>query len=131
MRITSKKISFKLAKQSDLNLLKSWFNKSHVKEFWDNSNEMWENVESFLNGNKILYDYWIGLYENLSFSLVITSDASETDPSAPGSDNHLQSWIEPNEKVWTIDFMIGEEAYLGKGLSYLTLIKFTDRKSVV
>lgn len=50
-----KKISFRKAIKSDQKLLKNWFNKSHVKEFWDNSSEMWGTVESYLNGHKILY----------------------------------------------------------------------------
>jgi aminoglycoside 6'-N-acetyltransferase len=101
--------------------------KSHVQEFWDNSPEMWQNVISYLNGNKILYDYWIGLFENISYCLIITSDANDDDhTNAPGSDNHLPPYINPQEKTLTIDFMIGEEAFLGRGLSYLSLNKFTD-----
>lgn len=125
------KITFRKAVKSDQDLLKKWFNKPHVKEFWDNSAEMWENVESYLNGHKVLYDYWIGLFEKEPYCLIITSDASENDPSAPGSDNHFLQWIEPQGKTWTIDFMIGEESFLGKGLSYLTLSKFTETQEDV
>lgn len=81
------KITFRKAIKSDEKLIKSWFNKPHVKDFWDNSDEMWQNVLEYLNGNKMLYDYWIGLFENRPYSLIITSDASENDPNAPGSDN--------------------------------------------
>lgn len=122
-----KKITFRKAQRSDQKLLKNWFNKPHVQEFWDNSPEMWQNVISYLNGNKILYDYWIGLFENMPYCLILTSDATNDDhPNAPGSDNHLLPYINPQEKTLTIDFMIGEEAFLGRGLSYITLNKFTD-----
>lgn len=131
MANNSKKIFFRAAKKADLELLRAWFNKSHVKKYWDNSTEMWENVESYLSGNKVLYDYWIGLYENISFSLIITSDASENDPEAPGCNNSLLPFVEPIGKTWTIDFMIGEEAFLGKGLSYLTLNEFTENQEEV
>jgi RimJ/RimL family protein N-acetyltransferase len=125
------KISFRKAAKNDLELLKAWFNKPHVKEFWDNSKEMWENVESYLNGHKVLYDYWIGLFEKAPFCLIITSDASEKDLSekdlnAPGSDNNFLPYLEPHGKTWTIDFMIGEESFLGRGLSHIALLKFTD-----
>lgn len=124
--IDFKKISFRKAAKSDQELLKSWFNKPHVKKFWDNSSEMWENVVSNLNGKKILYDYWIGFFEKEPFCLIITSDASEYDPNAPGSENILLPYIEPKGKTWTIDFMIGEESFLRRGLSYITLNKFTE-----
>lgn len=120
------KISFKKATQSDEKLLEKWFQESHVKEHWDNSPEMWENLLSYLKGKKVLYDYWIGLFENTPFCLFITSDASENEPNAPGSENYLLSYINSNDKNWTIDFMIGEEKFLNKGLSYLALQKFTD-----
>lgn len=129
--IDIKSISFRKLKKSDSELLKSWFNKSHVKEFWDNSSEMWENVESYLNGHKILYDYWIGFFDKDPFCLIITSDASENDPNAPGSDNCFLPWIEPQGKTWTIDFMIGEESFLGRGLSYQALCKFTEEQKEV
>jgi RimJ/RimL family protein N-acetyltransferase len=122
-----KKITFRKAQKFDEKLLKIWFNKPHVQEFWDNSPEMWQNVISYLNGNKILYDYWIGSFENMPYCLIITSDATDNERSnAPGLDNHLLPYIDPQEKTLTIDFMIGEEAFLEKGLSYLTLNKFTD-----
>ena len=130
-KIDEKKITFRKAIKSDKDLLKNWFNKPHVQKFWDNSPEMWENVESYLNGKKVLYDYWIGSFEKAPFCLIITSDASEYDPNAPGSENILLPCIDPKEKTWTIDFMIGEESFLGKGLSYLSLCKFTEDQNDV
>lgn len=124
-------ISFRGAVKSDEDLLLSWFNKSHVKEFWDNSSERWENVESYLKGNKILYDYHIGLFDGYPYCLIITSDASESAGDAPGFDNDFLPYIELDGKTWTIDFMIGEENFLGRGLSYLTLKKFTENQEGV
>ena len=92
---------------------------------------MWQNVLSYLNDDKILYDYWIGLFENDPYCLIITSDASENNPMAPGSDNHFLPYIETNGKTLTIDFMIGDESFLKKGLSYLTLNKFTETQKDV
>ena len=130
--LEQKVISFNKACKADTNLLKQWFQKPHVQKFWDNSPEMWQNVESYLNGHKVLYDYWIGSLAGQPFCLVITSDASdddsETDSAAPGSDNSLQEYCEPHGKTWTVDFMIGEEAFLGKGLSYLALKAFMQQQ---
>ena len=123
-------ITFRKAIKSDEDLLKKWFQKPHVQEFWDNSPEMWQNVESYLNGNKVLYDYWIGSLGDEPFCLVITSENDpdapglENDPNVPGSENHLLPYLEPQGQTWTIDFMIGEEAFLGKGLSHGALREF-------
>lgn len=126
MKSNLEKISFRKAVRSDLPLLKSWFDKPHVKEFWDISPEMWENVDSYLNEHKVLYDYWIGSLGGIPYCLIITSDAKEMEPSAPGSDNRFLPWLEADGLNWTIDFMIGEEVYLGKGLSFLSLEAFTQ-----
>ena len=122
-------ILFRKAGKNDKALLKLWFRKPHVRQFWDNSLEMWQNVESYLGGNKVLYDYWIGSLEDKPFCLVITSDAAESDAEAPGSENDLQPYLDPHGKTWTIDFMIGEEAFLGKGLSYQALEDFAAQQN--
>lgn len=48
---------FRQASKADRNLIHSWWNKEHVKKFWDNSPSMWGNCEDFLNGKKDLFDY--------------------------------------------------------------------------
>ena len=35
-------------------------------------------------------------------------------------------WLDPNGKTLTMDFMIGDERFLGLGMSYLTLRAFMD-----
>jgi RimJ/RimL family protein N-acetyltransferase len=127
----AKKISFRKAKKTDKKFLKEWFQKEHVQEFWDNSPEMWENCESYLDGNKQLFDYWICLYNSKPFGLILTSDASEEGPNKPGSTDYMVPWIEPEGKTLTIDFMIGEKAFLGKGLAHLTLKKFAESQDSI
>ncbi|MBS0604196.1 MAG: GNAT family N-acetyltransferase [Verrucomicrobia bacterium] len=122
----SKKITFKKAVKTDKKLIKSWFDKPHVKEYWDNSKEMWDNVESYLEGDKILFDYWICLYDKEPYGLIMTSDAAEPDPRTKKQLDYFIPWIEPEGTTLTIDFMIGEKAFLGKGLSDLTLKKFAE-----
>jgi RimJ/RimL family protein N-acetyltransferase len=40
--------------------------------------------------------------------------------------DYMIPWLEPEGKTLTIDFAIGEEAFLGKGLSSETLKKFAE-----
>ncbi len=122
----SQKITFKKAAKTDKKLVREWLDKPHVKEYWDNSKEMWDNFESYLKGSKILFDYWICLFNKEPFGLIMTSDASEPDPVTKEVLDYMVPWIEPEGKTLTIDFAIGEEVFLGKGLSSETLKKFAE-----
>lgn len=117
------KITFKKAVASDKPLIKDWWNKPHVKEFWDNSPEMWQNVENYLdNGIKDLFDYYIGYYDGEPFALIMMCNESE----AKTHPEHLPKYLTKagEGETVTFDFMIGNENYLGKGLSYQTLKAF-------
>ncbi|MCF8067155.1 MAG: acetyltransferase [Desulfobacterales bacterium] len=116
----SKTISFCKASQSCKELVHQWWHSPHVVEFWDNSEKMWNNFSDYISGKKDLYDYWIGACDEDPFSLIITSDVSEDSPK------YLKPWIATEGKTLTIDFMIGELPYLGKGLAANTLISFAD-----
>lgn len=118
-------ITFKKAVASDKLLIKQWWNKPHVVEFWDNSPECWKNAEDYLDqGIKDLFDYYIGSYDSDPFALVMmcNENKAETHPE------HLPKYLtKPGEgETATFDFMIGNEKYLGKGLSYLTLKAFIN-----
>lgn len=119
-------ITFRKCLLSDEKLLKQWFNRPHAQEFWDTTPEMWENVESYLHGKKILFDYWLGDYEGKPFCLVITSDAAEPAPGETVTEDHTTKWQEAKGITLTVDFMIGEEVFLGKGLAAVALKKFAE-----
>ena len=60
------KIEFIKADKSHLKLVKKWWNKPHITEWWDMSEEMWNNFSDYvLLNKKDLYDYWIGLYDGV------------------------------------------------------------------
>lgn len=113
-------ITFRLATSEDRAIIKQWWTKPHVIEFWDNSPGMWENIENYFLGKKDLFDYWIVFFGQSPFSLIMTSEIDKNIPST-----HVYfPWIELEKLNMTIDFMIGEENFLGKGFSYQTLKTF-------
>ena len=122
-------ITFAKAEFKDLALMTSWWkDRSHILEFWDNSDAMWQNCYNYLHGNKDEFDYWIAFYDSVPFSLVMSSNVSEyvEDQTAKGN---IENWFEfvPIEgKVIGFDFMIAEPAYLGKGLAPQTLKAFMN-----
>lgn len=114
-------ITFIKADKQHLELVKEWFNSPHIQEFWGTDEYTWNNfTNNILNNKKELFDYWIASYDHEPFSLILTSDASEDTPE------HLMPFLEPNGLTLTLDFMIGNKKYLGKGLSYLTIKEFQN-----
>jgi RimJ/RimL family protein N-acetyltransferase len=124
--IDNQKITFKKALKADKDLVHGWLKKPHVKEYWDNSEEMWENFENYLKGHKVLFDYWICYYDKEPFALIITSDASEPESGEQNTPDHFVPWLEPEGMTLTIDFAIGEKSFLGKGFSAVTLKRFAE-----
>ena len=115
------KIEFIKAKKSHLELVKEWWNKPHIAEWLDMSETMWNNFADYvLKGKKDLYDYWIGLCDGIPYSLLLTSEIVETELF--DDEEHLRAAIEG--KTYSIDFMIGNEEFLGKGLGAATLSEF-------
>ncbi|WP_250311346.1 hypothetical protein [Rickettsia endosymbiont of Oedothorax gibbosus] len=70
------KISFCLAQSRDEDLIKSWLDKPHIKNYWDNSSDLLENLQNYLQGTKDIFDYWLGFYDIQPYALIMTSDAN-------------------------------------------------------
>ena len=128
MTLDKKLINFRKASLSDETLVRAWFNKPHVQEFWDNSGDTWRNFKNYIKNQKILIDYWICSYDTQPYGLILTSNAAEPTPEEfpTDSDDLLITHLEPVGVTFTIDFFIGEEDFLGKGFSYRTLEKFAE-----
>lgn len=111
--------TFEKASLKWLPLVKIWWkDKPHIQEFWDNSPEMWANCENYFHGKKDEFDYWVGSLNHEPFALILTNDTKE------GGYEPGIHYAEKDGRTIGIDFMIGEERFLNKGLSHLTLIEF-------
>lgn len=111
-------------------LIFEWLDKPHVQEFWDNSQAHRDDILNFINGRKEpspyfegIFDYWIGLYQEKPYCFLLTSEVT-THQSVPMPDL-WRIHLPPIGKTWTIDFCIGHEDFLGKGLASPTLEQFT------
>jgi RimJ/RimL family protein N-acetyltransferase len=106
-----------------------WLQEPHIIEFWDNSPEHRQDILIFMNGRKEkspyangIFDYWIGLINNEPYCLLMTSEI------LPAQTDLLEVWranLSKAGKTFSIDFMIGNRKYLGKGLAAKTLEAFT------
>lgn len=107
----------------------NWLDTPHVKEFWDNSPEHRADILIFMRGRSEpspyydgIFDYWVGFLEEDPYCLLMTSEilADQSDLSDLWS-THLSQ----TGKTISIDFTIGNEVYVGKGLAAPTLEAFT------
>jgi RimJ/RimL family protein N-acetyltransferase len=123
-------IFFKHANLSHQKDILRWLAEPHVREFWDNSPEHQQDILLFMEGRvklspyfKGIFDYWIGSLRDEPYCLLMTSEV------LPDLSNLPKQWIPHLSKTgrtFTIDFMIGDKKYLGKGLGGFTLDAFTQ-----
>ena len=116
------KITFVKLNKDYYDILKEWWHSERVKQFWDNSSEMEEDVDSYvLKGQKSFYDYYIGLYEGVPYALVMTSEQKKDDYY-----EYYEKYLSNTGKTYAIDFMIGNPDFVGKHLSSITLKTFIE-----
>lgn len=116
------KITFVKLNKDYYDILKEWWHSERVKQFWDNSSEMEEDVDSYvLKGQKSFYDYYIGLYEGVPYALVMTSEQKKDDYY-----EYYEKYLSNTGKTYAIDFMIGNPDFVCKHISSITLKTFIE-----
>lgn len=126
-------ITFEKATFAHKPLIFQWLNSPHVVEFWDNSPEHRIDIELFMGGrkkkspygdDKYDFHYWIGSIDAVPFSLIMTSElipkdcVRESSPYTP--------FLSKKGRSVALDFMIGSETHIGKGLASPTLQAFVE-----
>ncbi len=109
-------IGFRGVVEGDVDLVKGWWHAEHVAEFWDMSDWMWQNFVGFTKGQGEIFEYFIAEMDGIPFGLVITSDLRGVELYEPYVEGETSS----------IDFMIGEGDFLGKGWGAKTLRAFME-----
>jgi RimJ/RimL family protein N-acetyltransferase len=104
-----------------------WLERDHVREYWDNSREHKDDIRIFAEGRKEvshyydgMFDYWVGSEDAEPFCLLMTSIVQPEEELAEIWRAHLSK----TGRSVSIDFFIGEEAFLGHGLATDTLKAF-------
>ena len=106
-----------------------WLEEPHVKEFWDNSKEHKEDIINFINGRNEasnyydgLYTYWIALIDGQAYSLLMTIK----EDAGMDRDQIKNDYLSKIGNTYSLDYMIGNKNYYGKGLGAKTLSNFID-----
>lgn len=106
-----------------------WLAEPHVQEFWDNSPEHSRDILIFMKGRSEpspywngMFDYWIGTIDDEPYCLVMTSEVL---PDQSDLSDLWKTHLSKTGRTFSIDFMIGNRKFLGKGLGGPTLHTFT------
>lgn len=123
MTNSNNKIHFEKATMPHKERIFAWLDEPHVREFWDNSQEHRDDVLSFLEASnyKGIFTYWVGSLESEPYCLLMTSIVTSEDDLPEVWRDHLSK----TGKTFSIDFAIGNKAFLGKKLAAPTLKAFT------
>lgn len=121
------KIHFEKAGLKHKDTIFRWLAEPHIQEFWDNSQAHKDDIVNFMNGRQEpsdyahgRYVYWIGLIDNIPFCFLMTIKENQGEEREAVKDKHLSK----TGSTYSIDFMIGEKDYFGKGLGARTLKAF-------
>ena len=122
-------ILFEKVNHQHQKIIFEWLQEPHLQEFWDNSQEHKDDIINFINGRikpskyfNGIFTYWIGIIENKPFSFILTAEVKLNDECLQIWKDHISS----TGTTYSIDFGIGNKAFLKKGLAAPTLIAFTE-----
>ncbi|TNF65293.1 MAG: GNAT family N-acetyltransferase [Gammaproteobacteria bacterium] len=100
-------------------IILEWFSKDHVKAFYygEGLENTLNNLQLYCQGTNdnghYSFDHWIAYYGNQPFGFLMTSPV--TGPY--DCDDDYNKWHETGKKIYTLDLLIGEAAFLNKGLA--------------
>ncbi len=123
------RIIFKKASFNEKDIIFSWLEEPHVKEFWDSSDAHKKDILNFMAGRLEpssycdgKFVYWIAFQGKDPFAFLMTIQTTAQDPI----DAIKVDYISKTGHTYGIDYMIGNPAYVGKGYGALTLTRFID-----
>lgn len=119
-------IDFYQATSKDEPLIHRWLEKPHIAPLWDEQTDHPEggltrkDLRKYISGEPSIFIHWIATFHDEPFAYIMLQlDASTYDFYKP--------FVSEKGKTSSFDFLIGEESFLGKGLSYRTLEKFCSK----
>jgi RimJ/RimL family protein N-acetyltransferase len=112
------RFTFKPVEATDRSLVHSWLKQPHVAEWFygEGLQNTFEHLDQFLQGSS-QSQYWLAYDNHHPFAFLITSTVAKPK-------DELTRWCEEDGLAITLDILIGDIAYLGRGLSYSLIREF-------
>lgn len=122
----NKKLLFEKVTSQYKSIIFRWFKEPHVMKYFygDGLKNTLSNLDLFCkgtnnNGSYTFY-HWIAFYDDTPFAFIMTSPVD-----GPHDENDdYNKWYVDGKKTFTLDLLIGEKEFLGKGLAHLIIQQF-------
>lgn len=114
----SPKFCFKLVQKEHRCLIHDWLAMPHVIEWFygDGLNNTLKYLDEFLAGSAP-YQYWLICDDNHPIGFFMTSKVEKPN-------DVLTKWCEEEGEAITLDMLIGDQEYLGKGFAHQIIQEF-------
>jgi uridine kinase len=112
------RFNFKHVDAAHRSLVHSWLRQPHVAEWFygQGLENTFTHLDEFLEGS-LQAQYWLAFDSNHPFAFLITSSVRKPD-------DPLTRWCLEDGDAITLDMLIGDLNYLGKGLSHILIQEF-------
>lgn len=120
-------LTFSPLEPEQIELVLEWLQRPHVAE-WFHGEGLKTTIlemEKFARNETSIYDFWVSFCDGIPFGLLMTSKLSEEEASDNGS--YFSKWAK-GENMHTLDLLIGDTRFLGKGLSTSMIREFIEQK---
>lgn len=120
------RLFFYPVEKKHLNVVLDWFQKEHVKEYYYGTGleNTLKNLDLFTNGIKhngeYSFELWIACIGSKPFGFLMTSLVE----GPLNTNDPIDKWYEEGKVSITLDLLIGEEEYLGRGLGHRMIQEF-------
>ncbi|MDN3506626.1 MAG: GNAT family N-acetyltransferase [Simkaniaceae bacterium] len=125
-------IHFENLKKDQDEMVKKWLRQDYVSKFWYGVGleNTFKSISRFVNGEEKLYTLWIAYDGSKPFGYLMVSKVDLE------KDQFFARHLSPTSKAITLDLLIGDPDYLGKGLSHqmireLLLQKYSNMTDVL
>jgi RimJ/RimL family protein N-acetyltransferase len=124
MQASIDNVRFKHPTKDQFELIYSWFKKPHVSEFFDDpeTGRSIPDLQHYLAEKDYFWTPWLAYYDEQPFAYLMTARVRKNETGV------WSKWREKRGRTYSLDLLIGEEAFLGKGMSHLLIKKFIQTK---
>jgi RimJ/RimL family protein N-acetyltransferase len=114
--------TFHFVDQGSYEKVLGWLKKPHIASFFhgDGLKSTLEDLAKFTNQDASFYHHWVGELKGVPFAYLMTSPVR----SGNSADDRFTRHLRVGESAITLDLLIGEEEFLGKGLASDMILSF-------
>lgn len=115
-------ITFRPATSSDEERILQWLKRPDVAIWWQDDGRTLRDLRLFVKGKTSEFQHWLGFIGETPYAYLMTSEVT-------AEDELCWRHREPEGRALTLDYLIGDESFLGKGLGAQTLKAFAESQA--